>query len=110
MKKFFVLFPLVLMLAACGQESKIKKDTGVAKEIISFRGISFGKPNAKSGLVKLCLESNDKENCELAGDRFSFVTAFVKFKHASLFDLKASTEESTQKSGSAILPLFWLNQ
>ena len=70
MKKLFVLFPLVLMLAACGEESKFKefirnnfKDSGVAKEIISFKGILLGKPNATSSLMKLCVEEKLETDC-----------------------------------------------
>lgn len=76
MKRLFVLIPLVLMLAACGN-----------KETISFKGVLLGKPNAKSSLVKLCSEEKRNTSCELTGQDVSFLTTFGKFQDGKFQDL-----------------------
>lgn len=94
MKKIFVLLPLVLMLAACGKEPKPNDvgnnskapaaAPGVAKEIITFKGIPLGKPNTKSDLTKLCVKEVKEDGrkwdfCEMESG-ISFFTAFGKLK------------------------------
>ncbi|MFA6016410.1 MAG: hypothetical protein WC742_15230 [Gallionellaceae bacterium] len=109
MRKIFVLISLVLMLAACGEGSKNKedirsnlKDSGVAKEIISFKGIPLGKSNAKSSLLKLCEEEKLETDCSRSSEKL--LTTFGKLE---VYWGKGG--ERLEKLHGKIIPTFTLN-
>lgn len=101
MKRLFVLLPLVLMLAACGN-----------KEIILFKGIELGKPNARNSLAKLCSEEKLEDNCVFTENPIQFSTTFGKFKN-DMFKYVAPWPDAkydrVRKGGSYVTPFFTLN-